>query len=79
MYIGDPAGSIKNRFMEGEIQIMATLTVVKFPAADGANSALETLKSLQKQQLINIHDAAIVTWPEGKKKPKTKQLVGMAG
>jgi len=50
---------------------MATLTVVKFPAADGANSALETLKSLQKQQLINIHDAAIVTWPEGKKKPKT--------
>jgi uncharacterized membrane protein len=58
---------------------MATLTVVKFPAADGANSALETLKSLQKQQLINIHDAAIVTWPEGKKKPKTKQLVGMAG
>jgi uncharacterized membrane protein len=70
---------MKNRFIEGEIQIMATLTVVKFPAADGANSALETLKSLQKQQLINIHDAAIVTWPEGKKKPKTKQLVGMAG
>lgn len=58
---------------------MATLTVVKFYSADGANAALETLQSLQKQRLINIQDAAIVAWPEGKKRPKTKQLVGMAG
>ena len=55
------------------------MTVLKFPAADGASKALDTLISLQKQQLINIHDAAIVTWPEGKKKPKTKQVVGLTG
>jgi uncharacterized membrane protein len=33
-----------------------------------------TLLSLQKQQLITIQDAAIVTWPQGKQKPKTQQL-----
>jgi uncharacterized membrane protein len=37
------------------------------------------VKGLSKQQLINLHDAAIVTWPEGKKKPKTKQLTNLAG
>ena len=40
---------------------------------------LEKIKSLQKQQLIKLEDAAIVTWPAGKKSPKTKQLVGLAG
>jgi uncharacterized membrane protein len=40
---------------------------------------LGTIQSLQKQQLISIHDAAIVTWPAGKKKPKTRQLQNMAG
>jgi uncharacterized membrane protein len=37
------------------------------------------VKGLSKQHLINLHDAAIVTWPEGKKKPKTKQLADLAG
>ena len=58
---------------------MATITVLKFSAADGAEQALDTVKSLSKQRLINLHDAAIVTWPEGKKKPKTKQLANLAG
>jgi uncharacterized membrane protein len=58
---------------------MATLTVLKFEHADGAEKALDTIKNLQKQQLINLHDAAIVTWPQGKKKPKTQQLTSMAG
>jgi uncharacterized membrane protein len=58
---------------------MATITVLKFPAADGAERALDTVQSLTKQHLINLHDAAIVTWPEGKKKPKTKQLANLAG
>jgi uncharacterized membrane protein len=30
-------------------------------------------------QLVTLHDAAIVTWPEGKKKPKTRQLHSLAG
>lgn len=58
---------------------MATLTVLKFDSPDGAGQMLEKIKSLQKQQLITLQDAAIVTWPEGRKSPKTKQLVNMAG
>ena len=53
---------------------MATLTVLKFPTAEGAQTMLVTLENLQKQQLINIDDGAIVTWPAGANKPKTKQL-----
>jgi len=40
---------------------------------------LSTLASLQKQQLIQIEDGAILTWPAGAKKPKTKQLSDMTG
>ena len=58
---------------------MATLTVLKFESAGGAETMLDTLSALSKQELIKIHDAAIVTWPEGKKKPKTQQLVNLAG
>ena len=58
---------------------MATISVLKFSTADGAEQALGTVQSLSKQHLINLHDAAIVTWPEGKKKPKTRQLANLAG
>jgi uncharacterized membrane protein len=58
---------------------MATLTVLKFETADGAAKALDVIKDLNKQKLINLHDAAIVTWPEGKKKPKTEQLHDLKG
>jgi uncharacterized membrane protein len=58
---------------------MATITVLKFDTPQGAEEALDVVKGLSKQQLITLHDAAIVTWPEGKKKPKTKQMVGLAG
>src|SRR5512135_2686878 len=58
---------------------MATLSVLKFATPDGAKQMENTLLSLQKQQLITIHDAAIVTWPQGKKQPKTEQLHNMAG
>jgi uncharacterized membrane protein len=58
---------------------MATLTVWKFDTADGAEQAVHVLERLQKEELINVHDAAIVSWPEGKKKPKTRQLNNLAG
>jgi uncharacterized membrane protein len=58
---------------------MATMTVWKFPTAGGATQAEETLKDLQRRELIQIHDAAIVTYPEGAKKPKTRQLANLAG
>jgi uncharacterized membrane protein len=58
---------------------MATLTVWKFPNADGAEDAVRTLEQLQSQELIKVHDAAIVSWPADKKKPRTRQLNNLAG
>ncbi len=56
---------------------MATVTVLKFPTAEGANEALLWVQHLQKQHLIKLHDAAIVSWPVGKKHPRTRQLVDL--
>jgi len=58
---------------------MATFTVSQFDSADGAEQVLGTLQRLQKEELIRIEDAAIVEWPEGAKKPKTRQLHNLAG
>lgn len=58
---------------------MATLSVLKFDTSEGAQQMLSVLESLQRQQLIEIQDVAIVTWEDGKKKPKTRQLHNMAG
>src|SRR5688500_19428112 len=58
---------------------MATMSVWQFPTANGAAIAEETLKDLQRKELIQVHDAAIVTWPENAKKPKTRQLRSLTG
>jgi uncharacterized membrane protein len=58
---------------------MANLTVLKFETPEGAGQLLDKVKSLQKQQLIVLQDAATVVWPEGKKGPKTKQLINLTG
>ena len=58
---------------------MATFTVWKFHTADGADNALGTLERLQSEETIKVQDAAIVTWPEGKKKPKTRHLSNLTG
>ena len=58
---------------------MATLTAWKFDTPEGAANALVTLEGLAKQQLITVQDAATVTWPADKKKPKTKQAANLAG
>ena len=58
---------------------MATMTVWKFPSPDGAEAAEDGLLELQKEGLINVHDAAVVSYPEDAKKPKTKQLHSLAG
>jgi uncharacterized membrane protein len=58
---------------------MATLTVWKFPTALGAEQAEHTLEQLAKQELIKIQDAAIVSFPVGAKKPKTRQLNNLTG
>ena len=53
---------------------MATLTVWKFDSVSGAERALALLERLQKEELVQLNDAAYVYWEEGKKKPKTEQL-----
>ena len=56
---------------------MATLTVWKFPTPGGAMDAERKILALQQQALIKVIDAAVVTWPADKKKPKTIQLNSM--
>src|SRR5580765_1736823 len=58
---------------------MATLTVWKFNDPEGAGRAVGILEDLQKQELITVHDAAVVSWPPERKRPKTKQLHNLAG
>jgi len=56
---------------------MTTLTVWKFNTANGAEQALTKLVELQKQKLIEIQDAAIVSWEQGRKKPRTRQALDL--
>jgi uncharacterized membrane protein len=58
---------------------MATLSVWMFPIATGADEAEATLEQLQQEELIMVHDAAIVSWPAGRRKPTTRQLTSLAG
>jgi uncharacterized membrane protein len=58
---------------------MATLTVWRFSTAEGADDAEFKLKALQAEQLITIHDAAVISWPAGARKPRTRQLANFAG
>ena len=52
---------------------------MKFDTDDGAENKLEVIAGLSKEQLIKLHDAAIVTWPKGKNKSKTKHLTSLTG
>jgi uncharacterized membrane protein len=58
---------------------MATLSVLKFEDPYGADRVLLALQGMQEQQLITLVDAAVVSWPQGNKKPSTRQLHSTAG
>ena len=58
---------------------MATLSVLKFNDPSGADRVLLALQGMQERQLITLQDAAVVTWPEDRKKPQTRQLASMGG
>ena len=58
---------------------MATLSVLKFNDPNGADRVLLALQGMHERQLIDLEDAAVVTWPEDRKKPQTRQLSSMAG
>jgi uncharacterized membrane protein len=56
---------------------VATLTVLEFETSDGAEKMVSALGDLQKQRLVTLLDAAIVSWPTGARKPKTRQLANV--
>jgi uncharacterized membrane protein len=58
---------------------MATLSVLKFDDPNGADRVLIALEGLQEREMITLQDAAVVSWPQGNKKPITHQLHGTAG
>ncbi len=58
---------------------MQRLTVWRFDTPSGAEDAVKTLGDLTRQELIRVHDAAVVSWEADAKKPKTRQLHNIAG
>jgi uncharacterized membrane protein len=58
---------------------LATLSVLKFNDPSGADRVLLALQGMQERQLITLEDAAVVSWPEDRKKPQTRQLASMGG
>lgn len=54
--------------------VMLTLTVWEFDTAHGADQALEKVKKLHNEVLLQLHDAAIVSWESGQKKPRSREL-----
>ena len=57
---------------------MGTLVVLKFDSVEGARQMRERLLTLQKQQLLQVDDAAIMS-KDANGKPKLEQLHNLAG
>nr|WP_296071309.1 DUF1269 domain-containing protein [uncultured Actinoplanes sp.] len=58
---------------------MERLTVWRFETPGGAEQAAATLQELSEKNLLRLHDAAVVSWDTGAKRPKTRQLHNLAG
>jgi uncharacterized membrane protein len=58
---------------------MNTLTVWTFPTAEGADRAVDRLRSLADDGRISVDDAAVVSWPESRRKPKVRELGSLTG
>ena len=58
---------------------MATLSALKFNDPNGADRVLIALQGMQERELITLQDAAVVSWPQGNKKPTTRQLHSTGG
>jgi uncharacterized membrane protein len=58
---------------------MQTVTVWKFDTPHGADDALAKLDKLHHELVIELHDAAVVSWEPGHNKPKTRQLRSSTG
>ena len=58
---------------------MATLSVLKFNDPYAADRVMVALQGMQEREMITLEDAAVVSWPQGNRKPKTRELHGGAG
>jgi hypothetical protein len=52
---------------------MATLSVLKFDDPRAASRTLLALQGMQDRKMITLEDAALVSWPQGNKKPTFPQ------
>src|SRR5215212_6603122 len=73
-----PSTCIRVPEQRGEMR-MATLSVLKFNDPNGADRVLIALQGLQEREMITLEDAAVLSWPQGKKKPTTRQLHSTGG
>ena len=55
------------------------LTVLTFRTAEAAEAALAPLDVLVASSAVEIADAAVVTWPEGQRKPTATALGDLSG
>lgn len=58
---------------------MSVISLLKFATVDGAQRVENSLLALHQQHLIEVQDAAYVSWPYGKELPRTTQLCRLAG
>ena len=49
---------------------MSTLSVLKFDDPAGAERVLIALQGMHARQVITLEDTAVVSWPQGNKKPR---------
>src|SRR4051794_34959867 len=53
--------------------------VWRFDTPGGAKDALPPLRRLAAERVVAIDDAALVTWPRGRRKPSTEALGSLTG
>ena len=58
---------------------MNTLTAWRFHDPDGAEQALTRIQALAERGLISVDDAALVSWPTARRRPKTRELGSLIG
>ena len=57
----------------------ATLTVWKYDSPTAADDAVAVVEELAREGIVTLHDAATVSWPPDRKKPRTRQLTSTTG
>ena len=58
---------------------MSTMTVLKFVTVEDVQPIENRLLALHEKRLIQVHDAAYLTWPREDKMPQIEQLHRLAG